>query len=89
MIVMQLKAPGGGRMTDHMTAPGKDDRALRPGKEELTRLLLEEFYSDSVGRYGRDSEQARTFSRLLIAGDLKPPVSASSRSKIPHHLIRE
>jgi hypothetical protein len=55
-------------------APEKDEPSFTPGKEELQRLLIEQFYEDSLHRYGTDSEQARTLSRLL--GRVSdPPVS--------------
>jgi hypothetical protein len=37
-----------------------------PSKLELRRLLLEQFYEDSVGRHGSDHEQVRILSRLLV-----------------------
>jgi hypothetical protein len=43
------------------------DRSSKPTEEELSRLLIEEFYKDSVARYGSDSEQALALSRLLMS----------------------
>jgi hypothetical protein len=42
---------------------------LAPGQAELQRQLLEQFYEDSMGRHGVDSEQVRGLSRLLIPID--------------------
>lgn len=41
---------------------------LPPGREELKRLLIEQFYETSVYRYGSDSQQA-----LLLSSLLTPP----------------
>ena len=60
-------------MTGDTSAPRQDDRSLRPAKEELNRLLIEQFYQDSVARYGPDSEQTRALSRLLSPVDSKAP----------------
>jgi hypothetical protein len=54
-------------MTGITSAPGQDDGSPKSGKEELNRLLIEEFYKDSVARYGIDSEQARALSPLLMS----------------------
>jgi hypothetical protein len=54
-------------------AARKEDRVPGSNKEELNRLLIEEFYKDSVSRYGTDSEQARMLSRLLGARDSHMP----------------
>jgi len=45
--------------------PGQVELSFTPGGEELHRLLIEQFYEDSVRRYGTDSEQAHAlhFSR--------------------------
>jgi hypothetical protein len=42
---------------------------LTPGKLELRRLLLEQFYEDSVDRNGPESHQVRILSRLLMPAD--------------------
>jgi hypothetical protein len=61
----------GGIMAQDASAPGQGDRPPKPTEEDLKRLLIEEFYEEfykeSVVRYGRDSDQARTFSRLLMS----------------------
>jgi|HubBroStandDraft_1064217.scaffolds.fasta_scaffold179557_2 hypothetical protein len=54
-------------MTRNTSAPGQGDRSPKPTKEELNRLLIEEFYKDSVARYGSDSEQASVLSRHLTS----------------------
>jgi hypothetical protein len=58
-------------MAGDTSDPGQGDRPPKPTEEGLNRLLIEEFYEEfykeSVARYGRDSEQARTFSRLLMS----------------------
>jgi hypothetical protein len=54
-------------MTRDTRAPGQGDRTPKPTIEELNRLLIEEFYKDSVARYGSDSEQARALSRHLTS----------------------
>jgi hypothetical protein len=51
-------------MTHDKSAPPKDDLSFIPGKEELNRILLTQFYEDSVRRYGLASDQARKLSRL-------------------------
>jgi hypothetical protein len=51
-------------MTSNNIAPGKDNPSSTPCKKELNRLLLAQFYENSVRRYGTDSEQARMLSRL-------------------------
>jgi hypothetical protein len=75
-------------MTDHRIVPGREDRALGTGREELTRLLIEDLYRDSVGRYGAESEQARTLSRMLTASDLMRLSALYSRMKTPYLLSR-
>jgi hypothetical protein len=50
-------------MAGDTSAPSQGDQSPKPTEEEL--LLIEQFYKDSVVRYGSDSEQARAFSRLL------------------------
>jgi hypothetical protein len=52
-------------MAANGNAPDQKNLGFTPGKEELHRLLIEQFYEDSVRRYGADSEQARILSRLL------------------------
>jgi hypothetical protein len=53
-------------MTGDASAPCQDDWPIRPAKQELGRLLIEQFYQDSVARYGSNSEQARALSWLLV-----------------------
>jgi hypothetical protein len=43
--------------------------AFDPSKAEQYRRLLEQFYEDSVSRYGLDHEQVRLLSRLLSRAD--------------------
>jgi hypothetical protein len=38
---------------------------LAPSQAELRRQLLEQFYEDSMSRYGIDSDQFRTLSRQV------------------------
>ena len=52
-------------MTGDASAPRQDERPVIPAEEALSRLLIEQFYEDSVARYGADSEQALSLSRLL------------------------
>jgi hypothetical protein len=47
------------------SAPGNDEMSLAPNHQELHRQLLEQFYEDSVDRYGDRSETARAFSPVL------------------------
>jgi hypothetical protein len=47
--------------------------SLTHGRAELHWQLLEQFYEDSVGRYGIDSEQVRELSRLLSPADSAGP----------------
>jgi hypothetical protein len=61
-------------VTDVVRGPA----AFDPGKAELYRKLLEQFYEDSVSRYGTDHEQVRMLSRLLTPDDSAGPDSASS-----------
>jgi len=42
-------------MAGDTSAPGQADRSPKPTEEEL--LLIEQFYKDSVVRYGSESEQ--------------------------------
>ena len=60
-------------------AARKEDGVPGSNKEELNRLLIEEFYKDSVCRYGTDSEQARTLSRLLGKDDASRTTSVPTR----------
>jgi hypothetical protein len=60
-------------MTGDTSGPDQDDRSRNPTEEDLNRLLLEEFYEDSVARYGPDSAQARLLLRLLHPGDFPAP----------------
>jgi len=48
--------------------PGEDQQSSK-----LNRMLIEEFYKDSVDQYGTDSEQARTLLRLLSSIDSGGP----------------
>jgi hypothetical protein len=52
-------------MTGNTSARGRDDGSPEPGKKGLNRLLIEQFYQDSIARYGTASEQARALSRHL------------------------
>jgi hypothetical protein len=54
-------------MTGDTGALGRGDQSPEPNKEELKRLLIEQFYEDSVERYGIDSGQARALWRFLIS----------------------
>jgi hypothetical protein len=56
-------------MTADPSARREDDRSLRLANEDLNQSLIEQFYEDSVARYGLDSEQARAFLRLLSPVD--------------------
>jgi hypothetical protein len=62
-------------MTDDRRAPGNATLPSTPNKLELRRLLLEQFYEDSVDRHGFDHEQVRILSRLLV------PAVAPGRNK--------
>ena len=53
-------------MKEDTSALGQGDRS----EEELSRLLIEEFYRESVAKYGIDSEQARDFWHLLTNNGL-------------------
>jgi hypothetical protein len=57
-------------MTGEPSGPDQDDRSLRPAEEELNLFLIEQFYEDSVARYGPDSAQARALSGLLSRVDV-------------------
>jgi hypothetical protein len=59
-------------MTSDRSVP-RGELFLTPGEAELHRQLLEQFYKDSAGRYGIDSEQARGLSRLLVPADSAGP----------------
>jgi hypothetical protein len=61
-------------VTDVVRGPA----AFDPGKAELYRKLLEQFYEDSVGRYGKDHEQVRLLSRLLTPDAPAGPDSKAS-----------
>jgi hypothetical protein len=52
-------------MTGDTSSPSQDDRPLQFAEESLNRLLVEQFYEDSVAQYGTESEQARLLSRVL------------------------
>jgi hypothetical protein len=43
--------------------------AFDPRKAEQYRQLLEQFWEDSVSRYGLDNEQVRFLSQLLTKAD--------------------
>jgi hypothetical protein len=53
-----------------------DERSLNPGQERLNRQLIQQFYEDSVQRYGSDSEQAEMLSKLLSPADPGGPEKA-------------
>jgi hypothetical protein len=61
-----------------VTDVSRGPAAFDPSKAELYRKLLEQFYEDSVGRYGLDHEQVRMLSRLLSKDGSAGPDSASS-----------
>ena len=46
-------------MAGDTSAPAQGERLPNLTQEELGRLLIEQFYQDSVAHYGVDSEQAR------------------------------
>jgi hypothetical protein len=48
-----------------MKAPGEDELSFTSRNEEQRRLLIKQFYEESVRRYGVDSVQARMLSPLL------------------------
>jgi hypothetical protein len=50
-------------------APSKNEVSLTASREQLDRQLIEQFYEDSLERYGSSSEQARMFSVLLAEFD--------------------
>ena len=49
--------------------PGKNEVSSTASHERLDRQLIEQFYEDSLDRYGSNSERARTFSVLLTEFD--------------------
>jgi hypothetical protein len=57
---------------------GLEGSSPAPGKEELKRLLIEQFYETSVYRYGSDSKQARLLSSLLTPFDFGTPEKTNS-----------
>jgi hypothetical protein len=54
-------------MAGDTSAPAQGERLPNLSQEELGRLLIEQFYKDSVAHYGIDSEQARELWRLLTS----------------------
>ena len=50
-------------------APSENEVSLTASREQLDRQLIEQFYEDSLERYGSSSEQARMFSVLLAEFD--------------------
>jgi hypothetical protein len=54
-------------MTCDTNTQVSDELSLVSDKQDLRRILIIQFYEDSLDRYGIDSEQARTFARLLRA----------------------
>jgi hypothetical protein len=60
-------------MRDDTNTPSTDDRSFRSVNAELNRLLILEFYEDSVRRYGADSEQACKLARFLALSDYRGP----------------
>ena len=56
-------------MIADQNALGKDGTPLTANHEQLNRQLIEQFYEDSLDRYGSSSEQARMFSVLLAEFD--------------------
>jgi hypothetical protein len=55
-------------MTGDNYTSGNGGRSRNSGNDELHRLLIEDFYQDSVGRYGKDSDQACMLARWLNPG---------------------
>lgn len=47
--------------------PAEHDLSLASNESELYQQLIEQFYEDSVARYGVDSVQARMLSSRLTA----------------------
>jgi hypothetical protein len=65
----------------------KDELSLGRDKKQLNRLLIAQFYEDSVYRYGSDSEQACILSRLLSPTDVtlrKNIADPRERCAAPH-----
>ena len=56
-------------MATNEKAPGKNEVSSTASHEQLDRQVIEQFYEDSLDRYGSNSEQARTFSGLLAEFD--------------------
>jgi hypothetical protein len=50
-------------MNGNKNGPNRDELSS-PNNEELNRLLMAQLYETSVRRYGADSDQVRTLSRL-------------------------
>ena len=50
-----------------MKTPRSDTTASSPREQDLHRQLIEQFYNNSVERYGLDSEQTRMFAQHLSA----------------------
>ena len=42
-------------------------KLFSPGEQDLHRQLIEQFYKNSIDRYGVDSEQSRIFAQQLSA----------------------
>ena len=54
-------------------------------KEELRRLLITQFFEDSIFRYGPDSEQARALSKFLVPNNYDSQQESFERA-LPAHL---
>jgi hypothetical protein len=59
----------------------KDELPLSLDPEEQHRQLIEQFYKDSVLRYGIDSEQARLLLQTLRSADTAGPLKPKERSQ--------
>ena len=46
-----------------------------PAEQDLHRQLIEQFYNNSIERYGLDSEQTRLFAQHLSAYSQPPQVT--------------
>ena len=57
-----------------MTSLPDTTASSSPIEQDLHRQLIEQFYNNSIERYGLDSEQTRLFAQHLSAYSKTPPV---------------